>query len=50
MIDLGFSILSQVRGEIEQATKRIERYGEELAQISTKKLAKSGNPLKKHIE
>jgi len=30
-------------GEIEQATKRIERYDEEPAEISTKKLAKSAN-------
>jgi|GEM_PF-4641131 len=29
-----------MRGEIEQATKRIERYGKEPAQISTKQLAK----------
>ena len=30
-----------MRGEIEQATKCIERYSEEPAQISTKQLAKA---------
>jgi len=35
--------LSQVRGEIEQATSCSESYSEEPAQISTKKLAKDKN-------